>query len=363
MKINIPFRRKDSEIETSPCVIEKTVKLSADCFDHFSRNLLNDYDFILENIDHMYQDNDGVNHCLLVLCEEKDDGIIVESEGSSYARYSAYLPCARKLIQQEQYPSLTAHADEMRWLADKYVQKALNGQLDCQYRIDFDEVRNLCRHSEFSEELFMDMLSDRDEIDDVEFLDDGCTVTISELYLTEQALKKQYRACFNLNSRDEIEIICAKNTLWVHAESGGKQADFSDCLLDSVDLSDLNFYGAVFNGATLLNCTLKNISICFADFKNTKFIGCDMQNSALDESELNGAEFIQCNLQEASVTHCNFTKSKMIECNANEANFSDSCVDRWINKSCCFDNTIFDNICYCESEWLGEQDASPVMNI
>ena len=89
----------------------------------------------------MYQDNDGVNHCLLVLCEERDDGIIVESEGSSYARYSAYLPCARKLVQQEQYPSLTAHADEMRWLADKYVQKALNGQLDCQYRIDFDEVR------------------------------------------------------------------------------------------------------------------------------------------------------------------------------------------------------------------------------
>lgn len=53
MKINIPFRRKDSEIETSPCVIDKTVELSADWFDHFSQNLLNDYDFILENIDHV----------------------------------------------------------------------------------------------------------------------------------------------------------------------------------------------------------------------------------------------------------------------------------------------------------------------
>ena len=75
MKINIPFRRKDSEIETSPCVVEKTVELSADWFDHFSQNLLNDYDFILENTDHMFQDNNGVNHCLLVLCEERDDGI------------------------------------------------------------------------------------------------------------------------------------------------------------------------------------------------------------------------------------------------------------------------------------------------
>lgn len=34
MKINIPFRRKDLKIETSPCVIEKTVELTAGQFDH-----------------------------------------------------------------------------------------------------------------------------------------------------------------------------------------------------------------------------------------------------------------------------------------------------------------------------------------
>ena len=65
MKINVPLRRKDTEIETSPCVVEKTVELSADWFDHFSQNLLNDYDFILENTDCMYQEQNGVSHCLL----------------------------------------------------------------------------------------------------------------------------------------------------------------------------------------------------------------------------------------------------------------------------------------------------------
>lgn len=270
MKINIPFRRKDSEIETSPCVIDKTVELSADWFDHFSQNLLNDYDFILENIDHMYQDNDGVNHCLLVLCEERDDGIIVESEGSSYARYSAYLPCARKLVQQEQYPSLTAHADEMRWLADKYVQKALNGQLDCQYRIDFDEVRNLCCHNEFNDDLFMDMLSDRDEIDDIEFFDDGCTITISEPYLRQEDEENLRR----LNS-EEVEIICAKHILWLH-DTGGEQADFSNCLIKDLNLSGKNLINAVFDGAKFVNTDLRRASLCFTLFNGTRF-----QNSSL----------------------------------------------------------------------------------
>lgn len=92
MKINVPLRRKDTEIETNQCVVEKTVELSADWFDHFSQNLLNDYDFILENADRMYQEQNGINHCLLVLGEGRDDGILIESEGSSYARYSAFVP-------------------------------------------------------------------------------------------------------------------------------------------------------------------------------------------------------------------------------------------------------------------------------
>lgn len=97
MKINVPLRRKDAEIEVSPCIAEKIIELSADLFNHFSENMLNDYDFIIENIDCMYQDINGVNHCLLVLGEGRDDGILVESEGSAYARYSAFVPNARQL--------------------------------------------------------------------------------------------------------------------------------------------------------------------------------------------------------------------------------------------------------------------------
>ena len=50
------------------------------------------YDFIKENIELMYCDNEGTFHCILVTSEKHDFGILVESEGYHYARYTAYLP-------------------------------------------------------------------------------------------------------------------------------------------------------------------------------------------------------------------------------------------------------------------------------
>ena len=55
---------------------------------------------------------------------------------------------------------------------------------------------------------------------DIEFFDDGCTVTISEPYLRQEDEENLRR----LNS-EEVEIICAKHILWLH-DAGGEQADF-----------------------------------------------------------------------------------------------------------------------------------------
>ena len=69
MQFKVPLRRKDKEIETTPCVVEKTIELSESEYVRFCQNLLDDYDFILKNVGSMYQDTDGVSHCLLVLGE------------------------------------------------------------------------------------------------------------------------------------------------------------------------------------------------------------------------------------------------------------------------------------------------------
>lgn len=95
------FRRKEPVLQQDECEIDKVVELSRDEFHSFKNNLLDDYDFISENKDFMYIDKMGTIHCLLVLGDDYDEGILVNSEGSSYARYSALLPNARSFIEQQ----------------------------------------------------------------------------------------------------------------------------------------------------------------------------------------------------------------------------------------------------------------------
>jgi hypothetical protein len=93
MKVN--FIRKAEYEELIPqdeFMIEKEIILSKMDFDEFVGNPLGYYDFIKDNKNLMYCDTDGVYHCIYVTSNEHDFGILVESEGYHYARYTAYLP-------------------------------------------------------------------------------------------------------------------------------------------------------------------------------------------------------------------------------------------------------------------------------
>ncbi len=96
------FWRKEPRVEVDECVIEKVVELSVHAFDTFTDHLLHDYDFLSENRDAMYVDDRNVTHCLLVLGEGKEDGILVDSQGSAYARYAALLPNARSFLREKE---------------------------------------------------------------------------------------------------------------------------------------------------------------------------------------------------------------------------------------------------------------------
>jgi hypothetical protein len=93
MKAN--FIRKATNYELIPqdeFIIEKEILLEPREFNRFIDEPLSDYEFIKDNIDLMYCDNQDVFHCLFVTSDEHDFGILVESEGYQYARYTAYLP-------------------------------------------------------------------------------------------------------------------------------------------------------------------------------------------------------------------------------------------------------------------------------
>jgi len=99
VKLKAQFHRKQSEFATSLAEVEKVIELPRDEFRAFLRSPLDDYPFITENKDRMKMDQDGVYHCLLVVGESHDDGILIEAEGYDYARYSAYVPGARYFVE------------------------------------------------------------------------------------------------------------------------------------------------------------------------------------------------------------------------------------------------------------------------
>lgn len=93
MKVN--FVRKPTPEEIYPqdeFIIEKVVRLSREEFEDLIKNPLNDRYYIKQNKDKMYEDKDGFWHCIYVIAHGYDYGILIESEGSDYPRYTAYLP-------------------------------------------------------------------------------------------------------------------------------------------------------------------------------------------------------------------------------------------------------------------------------
>ena len=89
--MKITFERKP-DFQFRDFIIEKNIHLPAGQFEQMLRKPLTDQPFLADNIDLMRQDDKGVYHCLLVTGEGHSDGLLVESEGHSYARYAAYVP-------------------------------------------------------------------------------------------------------------------------------------------------------------------------------------------------------------------------------------------------------------------------------
>ena len=121
--------RKEPELRVDRCKVEAVVELDRNRFYDFRTHLFENQEFIKEHRDLMYQDRDGVSHCLLVLGEGEDDGILVESEGSLYARYSALLPNARGYMQKQ-----------IQTMAEDLIKQGTAQTANGSWVIGFDEI-------------------------------------------------------------------------------------------------------------------------------------------------------------------------------------------------------------------------------
>ena len=121
MIVKVTPQWREPEILAPPWEIVHTVELPPGDFRKFKEDLLQAQPFIMEHASEMYMDEHGLTHGMLVLCEGIDDGILVNSEGSSYARYAAYISGARTLALMNRYPSLYDFCVGMDALVEKVL--------------------------------------------------------------------------------------------------------------------------------------------------------------------------------------------------------------------------------------------------
>jgi hypothetical protein len=151
---------KEPEINPEVCQIVAVRELSASRFGYFRKHLLEDSDFIADIAEELHgTDHDGTR-CLLVLGEGYPYGILVNSEGYTYARYSGIMPHARELIDSY-----------LEKLADYCVSEGSENTEDGKWTISFDELyehfgTEIAPNNGWGE-MLLAKLKDRDEIDTI----------------------------------------------------------------------------------------------------------------------------------------------------------------------------------------------------
>ena len=338
------FHRKEACFEPSECEIEKVIHLSDSDFSQFQQMLLDNYDFLHENADLMRVEN-GVTHCLLVVGETFEDGILVNSEGSDYARYAAYFPNAKSFLltqgQTQQAvqaeasveptsPSavvgtsaaLLAYGERVSLILDQVIDQALDDHDQSTYIISLPKVMETFDNDIIDNGLFTAMLRERPEIVDMDVGNNGdVMVTLSLEAIVEHDLSKM-----RVLTQDDVEIMYAKHILFNHGE-GGAKADFSGCRLTNLDLRHMQLNGADFTGALLEVVRMNDAGLCSCVFRDAKLVGCNLNGAVAEEADFCGTTFTICTMRDGTFTHSNFAHTSFQDTDLWMSSFASCCIE------------------------------------
>ena len=98
LKTKAIFQQKKVDFEAEQCVIEKIIELDNKTFSEFSKYMVGDFDFIQENSAIGGKNENGAFRTFLVISKDGNDGILVDTQGYEYAKYTAFMPNARQFI-------------------------------------------------------------------------------------------------------------------------------------------------------------------------------------------------------------------------------------------------------------------------
>lgn len=91
MKINATLTLKQPRITVTSCEVSDVIELPYKEYSNLTNNLLADREYLAGRTEK--------DCCLIILCENSDDGLLVDTQGYAYPRYSAFLPKARQIVE------------------------------------------------------------------------------------------------------------------------------------------------------------------------------------------------------------------------------------------------------------------------
>ena len=170
MKGTTEFRRKEAQLFLDKFRVVAVETLEAREYDYFSKHLLEDYAFLADYAEEMHVDSDGYANSLLVLNDRDDDGILVNSEGSYYARYSSFLPYAKPMMK-----------NHIKDIVDEILEGKFGDFDNGAWIIGFDDIKEhfdiTVTHRNGIGEMIVEELQSREEISEVIATEDSIQIT------------------------------------------------------------------------------------------------------------------------------------------------------------------------------------------
>lgn len=169
-------------------------------------------------------------------------------------------------------------------------------------------------------ELLCQMLMELCEIDVATF--DGKTLSVK----TTSEYANYPEGFIDESFKQEIEMACARHTLWIYDDNDGERADFSEKVIYNVDFSGKNLSGAIFNETTFRNCNFSNAVLSKCDFYRANFDKCNLNDVVAENANFSSAYFLKCNMSNASLEHGKFESAIIDGCDMYHASATDSYI-------------------------------------
>ena len=151
---------KASDHNTKRCEVEKWVFLPHSDFERMKANPYQEHEAITAAKDLMYEDKNAY-HCIMLLDEYGDDGLLIEADGFDYPRYSMFVPNAKSIYDrfQTSESELKLHG-MIKETVEKIAELAHTDKTDFTSAdmIDMDEVESLVKNA------IVQQLAQRDDI-------------------------------------------------------------------------------------------------------------------------------------------------------------------------------------------------------